>query len=78
MQEACRKFLPAEEYENDQQDCAVQIAQRTDGVLYQLGWYLSPTARAALDKKASCEVRVQVMHEERCTTGTDDCDCRRE
>jgi hypothetical protein len=78
MQAACRKFLPAEEYEDDQQDCAVQIAQRTDGVLYPLGWYLSPTAREALDKKASCEVRVQVMHEERCKTGAEDCDCRRD
>jgi len=77
MQEACRKFLPAEQYDADQQDCAVQIAQRTDGVLYPLGWYLSPTARGSLNKKASCEVRVQVLREERCKTGENDCDCRR-
>lgn len=37
-------------------DCTVRLAQHTDGVLYPLGWYLSPTARIALDAKARREV----------------------
>jgi hypothetical protein len=37
-------------------DCVVRLAQRADGLLYPLGWYLSPTARSALDGKARDEV----------------------
>jgi hypothetical protein len=36
--------------------CVVQLAQRNDGSLYPLGWYLSASARAALDWKALAEV----------------------
>lgn len=42
----CARFNPAHA------DCVVRLAQLTDGVLYPLGWYLSPTARLALDQKA--------------------------
>lgn len=42
----CARFDPAHV------DCVVRLAQLTDGVLYPLGWYLSPTARQALDQKA--------------------------
>jgi hypothetical protein len=42
----CARFDPAHV------DCVVRLAQLTDGVLYPLGWYLSPTARQALDRKA--------------------------
>ena len=51
----CARFDPA------QPDCVVRLAQRTDGVLYPLGWYLSPTARAALDAKASREVAAAAL-----------------
>jgi hypothetical protein len=52
----CERFDPA------QPDCVVRLAQRTDGVLYPLGWYLSPTARAALDAKAGREVAAAALH----------------
>jgi len=38
-------------------DCLVQLAQRSDGLLYPLGWYLSPTARRALDEQARARVK---------------------
>lgn len=38
-------------------DCLVQLAQRSDGLLYPLGWYLSPTARHALDEQAHARVK---------------------
>jgi hypothetical protein len=38
-------------------DCLVQLAQRSDGLLYPLGWYLSPTARRALDEQARDRVK---------------------
>jgi hypothetical protein len=38
-------------------DCLVQLAQRSDGLLYPLGWYLSPTARHALDEQARARVK---------------------
>ena len=38
-------------------DCLAQLAQRSDGLLYPLGWYLSPTSRHALDEQASARVK---------------------
>jgi hypothetical protein len=52
----CARFDPAHP------DCVVRLAQRTDGVLYPLGWYLSPTARDALDAKANREVAAAALH----------------
>jgi hypothetical protein len=75
LQSACKAFQKGVKPEPDQAECTVQIAQRTDGVLYPLGWYLSQTARNALDRKASCEVRVSVLREPRCGVGVQDCDC---
>lgn len=52
LKRECLRFAPGNE------DCVVRIAQRSDGgVLYPLGWYLSPTARRALDKQAVERVR---------------------
>ncbi len=51
----CARFDPAHP------DCVVRLAQRADGVLYPLGWYLSPTARAALDAKARREVAAAAL-----------------
>jgi hypothetical protein len=61
LQTACEQFPQPLSQTGAQQPCAIQVAQRTDGILYPLGWYLSPTARRALDRKAACEVRVQVL-----------------
>ncbi|MCW5635057.1 MAG: patatin-like phospholipase family protein, partial [Rubrivivax sp.] len=42
--------------------CVLRIAQRSDGgVLYPLGWYLSPTARRALDRQAQERVAQAVQ-----------------
>lgn len=38
-------------------NCVVRLAQRSDGLLYPLGWYLSQTARCALDLQALARTR---------------------
>ena len=68
LEEACFKFRtelqPASPPQPGQlrvpNDCTISITQRTDGVDYPLGWYLSPTARDALGRQAKTEVPRQL------------------
>lgn len=68
LEEACFKFRtelqPASAPQRGQprvpNDCTISITQRTDGVDYPLGWYLSPTARDALGRQAKTEVPRQL------------------
>jgi hypothetical protein len=51
------------------EDWIVQVGQRTDGLLYPLGWYLSPTARKALDREATIELERQLNAGPSCSSG---------
>jgi hypothetical protein len=53
LQRECRNF--------GDPDCVMQLAQRSDGLLYPLGWYLSRTARCALDFQALAQTRALVV-----------------